>query len=94
MRRTRGPTRHGVMGRWAVFRDKSNGRRVQGVLTQEGAKNFELHRTALTLLYRSVLQREPTAVSDADTIEFLARGVHSTTRHLKETARMERAIGN
>lgn len=93
MRKTTGPTKHGVMGRWSIFRDKTNGTRVQGVLTAEGAIDFEMHREALRLLYRDIMRREPSSVSDADTIEFIARGTMKTARHLRAQARLEqRAI--
>jgi hypothetical protein len=66
------------MGRASIFRDKEGGDRVQGVITKDGSKAFEAARKRLALLAR----RPVTQVSDADTIEFLARGERSTERYL------------
>lgn len=90
-RKTTGPTLHGVMGRWSIFRDKTNGKRVQGVLTSDGGKEFEMNRGRLTLLYREILGRVPATVSDADVIEFLARGEDKTRRYLKDLRMKEAA---
>jgi len=91
MRKTTGPTKHGVMGRWAIFHGKTGGTRVQGVLTKADSDDFEMHRTALRVLYRRELGRDAAAVSDADTIAYLVRGVQKTRRHLQAMARAEYA---
>src|SRR5262245_16680351 len=94
MRKTTGPRRRGVMGRWSIFRDKikDTDHRVQGILSRVGRKSFESQREALKRLYRAVLQREPVTVSDADTIEFLARGELETRRYLRDLRASEDRI--
>lgn len=82
---------HGVMGRRSIWRDKEDGYRVQGVLTTEGGKEFEMNRSRLMLLYREILGRLPATVSDADVIEFLARGEDKTRRYLKDLRTKEAA---
>lgn len=71
-------------GRPAVFRDKVKDveHRVVGFLSVEGRKCFERERRRLTLMYQEIVGRE-IAVSDADTIEFLARGAAETRSYLK-----------
>lgn len=56
------------MGPLSIFRPKVD-YRVQGGLTQVGATCFEKTRRILARIKR----RHRTAVSDADTIDFLAR---------------------
>jgi hypothetical protein len=90
-RKTTGPVLSGVMGRWSIFRDKTHGKRVQGVLTKDGGHEFEMNRARLTLLYREILNRQPATVSDADVIEFLARGEDKTRRYLKDLRTQEAA---
>lgn len=89
-RKTTGPRNVGVMGRWSIFRDKANGKRVQGVLTKHGGEFFEQSRERLMGLYKLVMGREPASVSDADTIEFLAMGEHETTKYLRKQLRIEK----
>ncbi len=93
-RKTTGPRRRGVMGRWSIFRDKvkDTEHRVQGILSRPGRKSFEQQRTALGALYKAVMEREPVTVSDADTIEFLARGELETRRYLKDLRMTELRI--
>jgi hypothetical protein len=102
MRKTTGARLRGVMGRWSVFRDKVNDteHRVQGILSDIGRQSFERQREALARLYKAVMHRDPTTVSDADTIEFLARGELDTRAYLKKlrdlevrVARSEEALG-
>lgn len=90
MRRTTGPVKAGVMGRWSIFRDKSNGQRVQGVLTKSGGKAFEQSREKLAAVYKLVMHREPSTVSDADTIEFLSLGEHETVKYLRKQLAIEK----
>ncbi len=90
-RKTTGPTLHGVMGRWSIFRDKADGHRVQGVLTGDGWREFEMQSTRLSLLYREIMGRLPATVSHADVIEFLARGEDKTRRYLKDLRTKEAA---
>lgn len=66
-------------GRASIFRDKSGGDRVQGVITQPGSTRFEQRRAALAKL----AGRETEDVSDADVIEYLARGEKNTRDYLK-----------
>jgi hypothetical protein len=71
-------------GREAVFRGKVNGYRVQGVLTKNGGKQFNAAREQLSSVYKQETGRELATVSDADVIEFLARGTKGTREYLRE----------
>lgn len=92
MKKSTGPTKTGVMGRWSIFRGKVNDsdHRVQGFLTKIGRTRFEDARTYLGEMYRSVLGRAPVSVSDADTIEFLSRGSGETIKYLRSLKKSER----
>lgn len=70
-------------GRRAIFPGKmaAGADRVQGVLSPIGSKAFEQARARLAKL----TAREPEQVSDADTIEYLARGETATRRFLEGT---------
>lgn len=94
MRKTTGPRRRGVMGRWSIFRDKVKDvdHRVQGILSDVGRSSFERQREALGRLYQAVMGRAATTVSDADTIEFLARGELDTRHYLKNLKTAEQRI--
>lgn len=94
MRKTKGPRRSGVMGRGSIFRDKVKDadHRVQGILTRPGLSHFEQQRKALAALYKAVMEREPVTVSDADTIEYLARGQLETRRYLFDLRATEKRI--
>jgi len=80
------------MGRWSIFRDQAHGKntRVQGYITTQGGTDFEQARKALGSMYRLLMGRDAIAVSDADTIEFLARGLLETRRYLQQLKRSER----
>lgn len=67
------------MGRDSIFRDKEDGARVQGIITKIGKTAFEDARVKLALL----AHRPPDRVSDADTIEYLARGERETKKYLQ-----------
>jgi hypothetical protein len=71
------------MGRASIFRGKENGVRVQGILTREGGKALEARRSELAKLCRKILGHKPTNVSDADVIEYLARGETGTAAYLQ-----------
>lgn len=58
------------MGRASIFRNKRGGKRVQGLLTKVGADAFRSQRRILATLTK----RRVRDVSDADVIEYLARG--------------------
>lgn len=94
MRKTTGPRRRGVMGRWSIFRDKVKDvdHRVQGILSDIGRSSFERQREQLGRLYQAVMGRAATTVSDADTIEFLARGELDTRHYLKTLQMNERRV--
>lgn len=64
------------MGRPCVFRHKAGGMRVHGVITKIGRKRFEEHRRALSKLSGI------THPSDADVVEYLARGEAATRDYL------------
>lgn len=68
------------MGRASIFRDKKGGDRVHGVLTPRGSVRFELHRRKLAKL----VARDPEDVSDADVVEYMARGEQETRAYLAE----------
>lgn len=65
-------------GRPSIFRDKKGGSRFQGVLTPAGSRRFELARVRLAKL----VSRDPEQVSDADVVEFLARGDKDSKAYL------------
>lgn len=64
-------------GRPCVFRDKDGGYRFGGDLTKVGADRFEAHRRRLAQLAPHV--KNP---SDADVIEYLARGEENTVAYI------------
>lgn len=68
----------GMAGRPSIFKGKENGDRVQGYISQAGSKKFEDARRRLAVL----AQWSVKAVSDADTIEYLARGDDETRKYL------------
>jgi hypothetical protein len=65
-------------GRPSVFRKKKGGTRYQGVLTKTGASLFEDRRSELA----QIVERPVKAITDADVIEFLARGRANTLEYL------------
>lgn len=70
------------MARVSMFRGKAGGIRVTGHLTPVGAVAFERHREALTALYERTTKRRIGA-SDADVIEYLARGPALSQREFR-----------
>lgn len=68
----------GMAGRPSIFKGKEHGDRVQGYISQAGSKQFELARRRLGVL----AQWDVKNVSDADTIEYLARGDEETRKYL------------
>lgn len=68
-----------LVGRRSVFRNKEGGGRVQGEITQDGLIAFGDARIRLAEL----VGREPDKISDADVIEYLARGDAATRKYLK-----------
>jgi hypothetical protein len=91
MKKHTGPTKTGVMGRWSIFRPKINDadHRYQGWLTDFGRMRFEQAREELSRLFWSVFGRDAVSTSDADTIEYLARGRSDTLKYLRRLAREE-----
>lgn len=74
------------MGRHSIFEGKVDGKRVQAVITQEGGRAFEKCRGYLASVYTRIMQApvpEP-GVSDADVVEFLARGEKNTVGYLRK----------
>ena len=67
-----------VTGRRSLFRGKAGGSRYQGVLTPVGSREFESARKRLARL----VGREAEGVSDADVMEFLARGEANSRKAL------------
>lgn len=74
------------MGRHSIFRGKKNGVRVQGIITKIGGVKFEAAREQLGLLYFRVRGENATVVSDADVIEYMARGAAETRKYLEGKA--------
>lgn len=70
------------MGRNSIFRGKEDGYRVQAIITKVGGRRFDAARKELALLYRTIRGSEPTSVSDADVVEFLARGRADTENYI------------
>lgn len=77
------------MGRASVFRGKENGVRVQGIITKTGGQMFETQRRKLSALYAAIMRRRPATVSDADVIEYMARGDGLTALYLRKLKREE-----
>lgn len=71
-------------GRASIFRDKEDGKNVHGIITKAGARRFEDRRKDLSELYQQVHGQRPTTVSDADVIEFMARGYDNTRDYLEK----------
>lgn len=64
-------------GRLSIF--AKDGPKVQGILSKQGGEAFERKRGELA----KIAGWEGRTVSDADTIEFLARGEANTRKYLK-----------
>jgi len=67
-------------GRPSIFGSKTNGTRLQGVITAAGSVRFNEARARLA----KIAGWEPENVSDADVIEFMARGEKATRAFLKK----------
>ena len=70
-------------GRASIFRGKDGGIRVQGIITKIGGTKFEAARSQLSQLYFDVHGAWPKTVSDADVIEYMARGFAGTRSYLE-----------
>lgn len=77
----------GHMGRPSIFRDKVGGQRVQAIISKAGAKRFEKARKRLAKLAKW----QPAQISDADVVEFLARGEADTLAYMKGAQSVESA---
>jgi len=66
--------------RQGIFLDKSDGARLQGIVSKEGAEAFEKARGRLAKLVKWSVK----SVSDGDTFEYLARGHNATVKYLKK----------
>jgi len=64
------------VARLSIFGPKPGNYRVQGKLTRDGLRMFDLARRQLAQL----VGKKPAEVSDGDTIEFLSRGKKLLTR--------------
>lgn len=69
-------------GRPSIFGSKAGGDRVQGNITKSGSKRFEEERRRLA----AIVSWETEKVSDADVIEFMARGETATREFLAKKA--------
>lgn len=76
------------MGRPSIFRDKKGGRYVQGIITKAGGRLFSAHRKRLA----EIANRAPAKVSDADVIEYLARGESNSVAYIVGVEAAERAL--
>lgn len=65
-------------GRLSIFGSKADGVQVHGVISKVGSQRFERERKKLAAIYLDVIGKKPAVISDADTVEFLARGVAET----------------
>lgn len=72
-------------GRESIFPGKINGVRIQGVLTKRGARAFEQSRKALAKVYELETGRQPPRISDADVVEYLARGEAETAEQIRQS---------
>lgn len=91
MKKNKGPTRTGVMGRWSIFRPKiaDANHRYQAWVTDVCRMGLEQAREELARMFLVVFKREAPAVSDADTFEYLTRGRRDTMKYLRHLAREE-----
>lgn len=69
-------------GQPSIFRNKQGGDRVQGNITPIGSRRFEQARARLGRLAGWECER----VSDADVIEYLARGEADTVAYIAKHA--------
>lgn len=73
-----------------MFRGKEDGVRIQGLITKDGGVYFEMHRERLSKLFKRVMRRDPTVVSDADVVEYLARGAVETFHYLSDQKKADK----
>jgi hypothetical protein len=86
MKKNAAPARAGIMGRGSIFRPKVSDKdhRYQGWVTDIGRQRFEHARDHLADLAAKYLGGfAPASISDADVIEYLARGDADARRYLK-----------
>ena len=67
-----------MIGRPCLFPNKMGGKQVHGFITRFGKRAFDRQRVQLGRLYLAVTGRRAPRISDADVIEFLARGDANT----------------
>jgi hypothetical protein len=70
-------------GRFSIFPGKVDGVRIQGVLTKQGGRAFEQSRKALAKVFQLETGRKAPAISDADVVEYLARGEAATVEAIQ-----------
>jgi hypothetical protein len=71
------------LGRASMFGDLRGGRRLQGIISKQAAKEFEKVRKNLGLMASAAIEWSG-PVSDAAVIEFLTRGVTGTINYWKK----------
>lgn len=76
------------MGRPAIYRNK-NAKNIHGMITEDGAKLFELARAEAARVVKWPKKR----VSDGDVLEFLARGFKSLEVRAACVMQMEKYLG-
>lgn len=67
-----------LRGRFSIFGDKSTGRDIHGIISYMGAIAFKRAEKRLSAVYEDVMGRKPASVSEADVVEYLARGEAET----------------
>ncbi len=72
-----------ALGRPCIWGDKTDGQRVQAVITKTGGQEFEWLRQELGTLYKNIMGREAAAISDADVVEFSIRGKLEAVKAIK-----------
>lgn len=72
-----------MRGRASLFRGKAGGERINGTITKRGAVCAKQHRTVLA----QIAGIKPDEVSDADLVEYLARGEAETRAYLGKSTR-------
>lgn len=80
------------MPRVAIFsepsgHDKDKQNRLQAILTNAGMRAFDAARKRLGALYAEIMGRPSVVLSDADTIEYLARGDDGSRQYLQARKR-------
>ena len=73
-----------LTGRRSMFRGKKGGKRLTLLMTKTGGRFFNARRKELAQFHHAVTGRHFKHPSDADVVEFMARGLWNTETYLRE----------